>query len=220
MFFCQMPTSRTTKQKVAVEESSSQDSSSLSLLLDDANEGEATKCSAKKCHTKCQIKKDVVLKGRRSTPVGGLQLNTVILVVQPLLWQVVVICLAGGGKGRVGHGHPGGAAARGRWVVAAKDEEGTGVLGAPPPEADSAARGQSRRQHFPVALVVLPPPTPPRPCWQPPPPPPFGATMVMPRNQGAFCHAIHPLVMAIFPRSNDLSLFSIPGPLQNYGRCE
>ena len=61
MFFCQMPTSRKTKWKVAAGESSRQDPSSSSLSLDDANKGVAEERSAKKYHSKCQIEKDVVL---------------------------------------------------------------------------------------------------------------------------------------------------------------
>ena len=47
------------KRKVAAGESSRLDPSSLSLLLNDDNEGEAKAHSAKKYHTKCQIEKDV-----------------------------------------------------------------------------------------------------------------------------------------------------------------
>ena len=56
-----MPTSQKTKQEVAAGESSRRDPSSLSLLLDDADEGEAEEHSAKKYHRKCQIEKDVVV---------------------------------------------------------------------------------------------------------------------------------------------------------------
>ena len=60
-FFCQMPTSRKTKRKVATGESSRQDPSSSSLSLDDTDKGEAKERSAKKYHSKCQIENDVVL---------------------------------------------------------------------------------------------------------------------------------------------------------------
>ena len=61
MFVYQMPALRKTKRKEAAGESSRQDPSSLSLLLDDADEGEAEEHSAKKYHRKCQIEKDVVV---------------------------------------------------------------------------------------------------------------------------------------------------------------
>ena len=60
-FVCQMPTSRKTNRKLAAGESSRQDPSSSTLLLDDAYEGEAKECSAKKYPTKCKIEKDVVV---------------------------------------------------------------------------------------------------------------------------------------------------------------
>jgi hypothetical protein len=56
-----MPTSRKTKQKVATGESSRRDPSSLTLSLDDTNEGGGKERSAKKYHTKCKIENDVVV---------------------------------------------------------------------------------------------------------------------------------------------------------------